>query len=243
VTDFTGGTGDDDSSAAAGADVVVADVDGDAGRRTAGDLSGQGDHRGIETDVADRDDVEVVVAETIDAYGAIDVFMNNAGTIQFPHVPTVEQDVDEWQRNVDVHLRGTYLCSKAVGPAMLERGSGAIVSVSSITSFAAIPGHTAYDPAKSAINSLTRALAVEWADRGVRVNTVAPGNVMTEWLADRIEAGDIDPDPRLERTPMHKWITPADVGDAVHFLAGEDAQMVTGVVLPVDGGWTAYGWV
>lgn len=224
-----------------GADVVVADIDLAAAEATAAALGGGGDHSATEVDVSDEPSVEAMVDEVLAAHGSVDILVNNAGVFQTAE-PTVQQSVDEWQRVMDVHVRGTYLCSRAAAPSMLEQGRGAIVNISSNAGIAAFPYRTAYSPAKAAINMLTKVLAVEWAVEGIRVNVVAPSFVDKERSDERIEGGGFDPAPIERRTPTGRLVSPSSIAESVAFLASDRIPDVTGVVLPVDGGWTAYGY-
>jgi NAD(P)-dependent dehydrogenase (short-subunit alcohol dehydrogenase family) len=125
---------------------------------------------------------------------------------------------------------------------MLERGTGSIVNMSSVTGFDAFPYRTAYGPAKAAIKHLTKVFAVEWAREGIRVNAVAPGYVRTELVEGLIDDGNVDVDKIKARTPAGRMGVPEYVADAIQFLASDYAEYITGVTLPVDGGWTAYGY-
>lgn len=228
----------------ADATVVIADIDAEAAATVSEALPGRGGTLAVETDVSDADDVAGLFDRVRDRYDGIDVLVNGAGIGQSP-VPTTEQTVAEWERVMDVHLKGTYLCSKHALTDMLSAESGAIINLSSIYSFGGIPYRTAYGPAKSAINNLTKTLAVEVADRGVRVNAVAPGHVLTPMVYDALEDDDHELERGMleERTPRGQLAEPEDIATVIEFLASEGATHVTGVVLPVDGGWSAYSYL
>lgn len=223
-----------------GANIVIADVDEQDARETAEQFEGEGCVQSAGVDVSDRDEVRVLAEFVEDTFGGTDILVNNAGVSQTVE-PTVDQSIDEWERVVDIHLKGTYLCSKVLAPQLLDSGNGRIVNLSSTTAFGAFPYRTAYGPAKSAISNLTKVLAVEWATEDVRVNAVAPSYVRTALVDDLIEKGKVDEQSIKKRTPMTRLADPSFVADAIAFLASERAQFITGIVLPVDGGWTAYG--
>ena len=166
----------------------------------------------------------------------VDILVNNAGTIQ--RAPAAEHPLDAWDSVLEVNLSSQFALSQAVGRGMLARGRGKIIFTASLLSFQGginVPGYTA---SKSAIAGLTHALSNEWAGRGVTVNAIAPGYIAT----DNTQALQDDPDRSrsiLERIPAGRWGRAADVGGATVFLASAASDYVTGVVLPVDGGWLA----
>jgi NAD(P)-dependent dehydrogenase (short-subunit alcohol dehydrogenase family) len=222
-----------------GADVVIADIDETAAEQAASELFDDGSTLGVGVDVSNRNEVQALVDVVAEEFGGVDILVNNAGVSQTVE-PTVDQSIDEWERVVDIHLKGTFVCSKLFAPQLLDNG-GRIVNVSSTTAFGAFPYRTAYGPAKAAIRNLTKVLAVEWATDDIRVNAVAPSYVRTDLVEDLIVKGKVDEKKIHDRTPMARLAEPSFVADAIGFLASDRAQFITGVVLPVDGGWTAYG--
>lgn len=221
-----------------GDQVIIADVDGDAADETTSSLPDGG--VAVQTDVREADAIAALAQEVESRFGGVDVLVNSAGVVQ-RQVPISEQSVEEWDQVVDVHLRGTYLGCRSLLPGMLERGRGVIVNLSSVVGLGGFPYRTAYGPAKSGINNLTKVLAIEVAESDVRVNAVAPGYVRTSMVETAIESGDIDIEALHDRTPMNRLADPTEVADAIRYLASDRAAYVTGVILPVDGGWTAYG--
>ncbi len=222
--------------AADGARVAIVDVDD--GRLAT--LAREIDALVQPVDVTDAAAVAALVARVAATWGRIDHLVNGAG-IADEMKPTLEQDVDAWQRVLDVSLRGTYLTSRECGRLMVRAGSGSIVNFSSIAGLVGLPGRNAYSAAKAGISIMTRTMAAEWAGRGVRVNAVAPGYIDTPMVEGLLERGRIARRSILRRTPMGRFGDPAEVSSVVRFLCSPAASYVTGVTLPVDGGYAAFG--
>jgi NAD(P)-dependent dehydrogenase (short-subunit alcohol dehydrogenase family) len=224
--------------AAEGATVAVLDLDGAAAAETASRLAGTGH----ECDVSSRAAVEAAVAEVLAAHGRVDVLVNNAGIALAGPSETFTDD--DWHASIGVMQTGVFLCSQVVGRHMLERGRGTIVNISSINAWAAFPMRLAYCAAKAAVVAMTEVLAIEWAERGIRVNAVAPGVTRTALVQKGIDDGVIDVAAYRARTPMHRFGEPDEIARAVLYLAcDEDSSFVTGTTLCADGGWSAMGWV
>lgn len=219
--------------AAAGYRVTIGDLDRDKAQERAAEL-GEG-HRGVACDVTDEAQGAAVTASA-----PFDVLVNNAG-IGDSHLPTLDQDVDAFRRVLDVHLAGTFLMSREAARGMVARGRGAIVNLSSIAGLTGLPKRNAYGAAKAGIVAMTRSMACEWAAAGVRVNAVAPAFVETALVRKLADAGRIDLPTLRRRTPIGRLIRAEEVAAAVAFLASDAAGAITGTVLPVDGGWTAFG--
>ncbi|RII95629.1 SDR family oxidoreductase [Clavibacter michiganensis] len=190
--------------------------------------------RGIACDFADRAAVVNLAAALESMDRSIDVLVNNAGTIE--RVPAAEHPIDLWDRVLEVNLTSQFLLTQSLARPMLARGSGSVIFTASLLSFQGgitVPGYTA---SKSAVAGLVRALSNEWTGRGVRVNAIAPGYIST----DNTAALQSDPDRSLaivERIPAGRWGDAADIGGAAVFLASDASAYVSGVTLPVDGGW------
>jgi NAD(P)-dependent dehydrogenase (short-subunit alcohol dehydrogenase family) len=186
-------------------------------------------------DVADSSSVEQAVQQTLSACGKIDILVNNAGLTWGS--PAENMPLDRWHQVIEANITGTFLMSQAVGRHMLERKKGAIVNVASIAGLGGGQLNTVgYNASKAAVINFTRALAIEWATKGIRVNAVAPAMFrtrMTEAILDRAEA------VVAEAMPMKRIGQPGELAPAVLFLASDAASYITGQVLPIDGGKTA----
>lgn len=220
-----------------GAKVAITDINADA-------LSGAARRTGTVAiaagDVRQEADAERMVAATVSAIGGLDCVFNSAGLADAIS-PTIEQDIDRWQRVLDTNLRGTYLVCRAAGRIMVAQKRGSIVNVASVNGTAGFPRRTAYGASKAGVMAVTRALACEWAGSAVRVNAVAPGYIRTPMVDALIRDRKIDV-ARIEgRTPLGRLGTPEDVARAAAFLVSDWAEFITGTTLYVDGGWTAFG--
>jgi 3-oxoacyl-[acyl-carrier protein] reductase len=221
--------------AARGAAVVVADVDRELAHATAARL-------GATSAVADVTDPTAVTAlfdELARERGRIDVLVNNAGVGAV--APSEELSHEVWSRTLAINLAGTFLCAQAAARHMLPAGRGVIVNIASLFGAVGMPRRAAYAASKHAVVGLTKALATEWARRGIRVVAVEPAYVRTalddaDQVAGGYTAADIE-----RRTPMARYAEPAEIARVVAFLASDDASFVTGSAVAVDGGWLAYG--
>ena len=220
--------------AQAGAHVAVSDIDQAAAGRVAAEIGGEA-HR---LDVADEDRVRTVVAAVADRHGRLDILVNNAGL--GARVPSVELPTERWRQVLAVNVDGGFFCAREAGRHMLGAGRGAVVNVASIMGLVggAHYPNLAYHTAKGAIVNLTRALACEWAPHGVRVNAVAPTFARTR-LTEPLLADEAMAARLMQDTPMGRFVEAEEVAAAILFLASDAASMITGVTLPVDGGWTA----
>ncbi len=189
-------------------------------------------------DITDLDQIDRLVGAVSEAWGAVDVLVNNAGI--FLPTPLEGTSEEDWERMMALNLKAVFFLSKAVAPGMKEKGGGKIINISSIAGTGAFPKSTAYCVTKGGINLMTKSLCVELAPYGINVNGLAPGNVAT----DMNQALQADPDhcaAMLRRTPSGRAFLEVEdmVGTAV-FLASDDANQVHGQTIGVDGGWTAW---
>ncbi len=224
----------------AGAKVILSDVDRDGVAAAAGELERAGFKAvAITMDVTDSTAVEAAAMDASRIHGGVDILVNNAGIGSL--ATAIEMSDDEWRRVLDVNTDAVFWCSRAFGRHMVARRSGAIVNIGSMSGQIVNRGFAAahYMVSKAAVHQLTRALAVEWAEVGVRVNAVAPGYTatsQTELLRSR-------PDLRascLSTTPMGRFADPVEIASAVLFLASGAASYCTGTILTVDGGHTCW---
>lgn len=223
-----------------GAAVMIADVNISAAQKIAESLqAGGGQAAWAKTDVSSGSSVEAMVQATLNRFGRVDILFNNAGVEGFGTV--VDTDEATWERIFAVHVRGAYLCSKYAIPAMIDgEHGGAVINVSSVAGLIGIPKMAAYCAAKGAIISLTRAMAVDFASYGIRVNCIAPGTTMTE-LGKRLIENDT-PEKlamRLSRYPLNRFAEPNEIARGVLFLASDEGSYATGMCLTLDGGLTA----
>src|SRR5215208_5271083 len=206
---------------------------------TLGDLERVGaETLAIPGDVSDEDEVRGMARTVMERFRRIDVLVNSAGISAI--VPAEETTLAEWNRTLAVNLTGPFLMSQEFGKAMLERGRGSIVNVSSVAGLLGIANRAAYNASKHGLIGLTRTLAAEWGGRGVRVNAVCPGWVKTEMDVSAQAGGLYSDDDIIDRIPMARFAIPDDIASAIAFLAApEQSGYINGHTLSVDGGWFA----
>jgi NAD(P)-dependent dehydrogenase (short-subunit alcohol dehydrogenase family) len=222
---------------ALGAEVVLAD-------RDAGMLDtvadGIGAAANVAGDVTSEADCDAMIATVQRVCGGLDALFHSAGVSDNVR-SVVETDIDGWQRILDINVRGTFLICRAAGRVMIPQGHGAIVNISSVVGLGGIPRRPAYSPAKAAVAHMTRNLASEWGHHGIRVNAIAPGYILTPMVDRLVKDGAFDTDRIARRTPMARLGEPEEIANVAAFLLSDMASYMTGAVVPVDGGWTAYG--
>jgi NAD(P)-dependent dehydrogenase (short-subunit alcohol dehydrogenase family) len=220
-----------------GAGVVAADRYLERAQETAGRITAAGGSAlAVQADVADHAAVEAMVARTVDAYGKVDILVNNAAVAEGDDILTYDEHV--WEMNLNVVLKSVFLCSRAVLPGMIARRRGAIVNIASVNGLTGL-GEEAYSAAKAGVVNLTKNLAVKYGRYQIRANAIAPGTIQTPiWRARLQEVPDVF--DRLARWyPLGRVGQPEDVAKAALFLASDDAAWITGTVLNVDGGLLA----
>ena len=213
-----------------GARVVVADIDDLRAQKLAADVGALAVH----CDVGDKAQVDAMVDRAVLEYGRIDVLVNNAGI--FKAADFLEVSEADFDAVLRVNLKGAFLVGQAVARVMARVGSGAIVNMSSVNGVLAIPNIASYNVSKGGINQLTRVMALALADKGIRVNAVAPGTIATDLAAKAVLTSDAARERILSRTPMRRLGQPSEVADVVAWLASEAASYVTGEIVTVDGG-------
>jgi len=220
-----------------GADVVVADRDLEGARRTVADVEAAG-RRGlaVKTDVAVPEDINAMVAATVEAFGRIDVLVNVAGVMNAYSV--LDTTLAQWDQTLDVNLRGTFLCMQAAARVMVRQGHGTIINTASVLGINARKKRAAYCASKAGIIMITRTAAMELGPMGVRVNAIAPGSIETPLVL----AAPMTPEElarKVAAIPLQRRGVPEDLTGPAVFLASDDAAYISGEVLTIDGAMTA----
>jgi len=194
----------------------------------------------LRTDVAVELDAEALIAAAADATGRVDILCNNAGIGSTTSV--LDASVEEWDRVFSVNARGTFLMTRAALPHMLAQASGAIVNTASVAGLVGLRDRASYCASKGAVISLTKQVAVQYAGTGIRCNAIAPGTIDSPWVGRLLDSAQ---DPQalrqslIDRQPIGRLGTPAEIAQAAAYLASDEAAYVTGSVLVIDGGLVA----
>jgi len=221
--------------AAEGARVALWDVADDAGQALAAELSAAGASAVYcHCNVAQSGEVQAALAHTLAALGPVNALVNNAGI--FKAADFLDITEADWDAVIDVNLKGAFLVGQAVARTMAEHGGGAIVNMSSVNGVLTIPSIASYNVSKGGINQLTRVMALALADRGIRVNAVAPGTIATELAKNAVLTSDEARARIMSRTPMRRLGEPAEIADVVAYLLSDAASYVTGEIVTADGG-------
>ncbi len=222
-----------------GAAVVIGDILDEDGEATAASIAADGGRcRYVHLDVTQEADWQAAVVAAVSQFGSLDVLVNNAG-IGSNSFQIHEEPVEMWDRTIDVNLKGVFLGTRTAIPAMLESGGGSIINISSQLGIVGVPYNgSAYQTSKGGVRIFTKAAALQYANRGIRVNSVHPGPIVTEMT----RAGRDDPERlsmMMARIPMGRYGEAEEVANAVLYLASDESSFVTGSEVVVDGGWTA----
>jgi NAD(P)-dependent dehydrogenase (short-subunit alcohol dehydrogenase family) len=219
-----------------GAALALSDIDGG---KLAAIAQTVGARAAITGDVSAEADADRMVGEAVARLDGLDILFNSAGIADI--VPSLNHDFGLWKKIFDINLSGTFLMCRAAGRVMVPKRSGSIINVSSINGIRGFPRRAAYGASKAGVAAVTRALACEWGGSGVRVNAVAPGYIRTAMVDELERDGKIDLGRIEGRTPLGRLGLPIEIAHAAAFLASDLAAYVTGVLLPVDGGWDSFG--
>jgi len=218
-----------------GAAVALWDVDDARGAELAKRLAAGGARaQYMHCNVARKVEVDAALAETVATFGRVDALVNNAGI--FKAADFLEITEADWDAVIDVNLKGAFLVGQAVARVMAKAGSGAIVNMSSVNGVLAIPSIASYNVSKGGINQLTRVMALALADKGIRVNAVAPGTIATELAKNAVLGSEEAKQRIMSRTPMKRLGEPGEIADVCAFLVSSAASYMTGEIVYVDGG-------
>lgn len=225
----------------AGANVVIADIADGVGEAKAKKLGAGCVY--VHCDVSIESDVAALIKKTLDSFGSLDIFVNNAGI--FPGAMVLDMDVALWEKIQNINLKGTFLCSRAAGAIMAERGGGVFVNIASIDALhPSSVGLASYDASKHGMWGFTKNFALEVASKNIRVNAIAPGGIATEGVEEMtggtIKTGDATSDVAdafSSRIPMKRRGLPDDIATVALFLTSDAARYITGEIIVVDGGY------
>lgn len=226
--------------AKAGAKVVVSDISLEDCLRVVDEIEkDKGTAIAVKCDVSKKEDVDEMVRETIKKFGRVDILVNNAGIAQF--VPFLEMKEEDWDRTLDINLKGYFLCAQAAAKEMAKQKSGVIINIGSIAMGqvgVGFPNIVHYCASKGGIVGMTEAMALELAPFNIRVNAVAPGAIDTP-MASAVTEDSKTREGTLARIPLHRIGKPEEVSNLVLFLASDKSSYITGSTVVIDGGWLA----
>jgi NAD(P)-dependent dehydrogenase (short-subunit alcohol dehydrogenase family) len=233
--------------AAYGCDVAAADINLGTAKSTASRVQTLGRRSiAIQVDVGDPAQIKRMVEETVRGLGSIDILVNSAGVPQMHHDSAENIPLEDWTRIIDINLRGTFVCCQEAARVMLKKGKGVIINFTSIAGVRGQQGRglNVFCASKGGVNALTMELAIEWATRGIRVNAIAPCQFLTPALQHVMQEKGLDPEQLMKmwtsNIPMGRVGQPKEIVGPALFLASDASSMVTGVILPVDGGYLAW---
>jgi len=220
-----------------GASLILADVT--YPDKTAQQVEAMGANcMAVQTDISDELQVENLAANALSAYGKVDILINNAGVSQLSHTPTERLPVQEWDRIMNINLRGTFLCCQKIGKQMIDGGGGNIINIATTAGITGVPRAPAYCASKAGVILLTKSLALEWARYHIRVNAIAPHYLETE-LTETLRQSASVFDALIKQIPLRRFGKTSEMVGAVLFLSSAASSYVTGTVLIVDGGYLA----
>lgn len=222
------------SLAQAGADVVVTARSFDQVKETAQEIEKLGRKcLPVQADVTSSDDVDALIRKALDHFGGIDILINNVGMAIVKDL--MNTSLEEWQKQIDTNLTSAYLCCRAVGKHMLEKGSGKIVNVATVAGVRGKWKMSGYGASKAGVIQLTKTLAIEWARHNVMVNCIIPGIFYTSATKSALDNDEIR-EVRIRKVPLKRIGEPEDIGPLAVFLSSEASAFITGAIIPIDGG-------
>ncbi len=229
--------------AAEGAAVACVATTEENARPTAAEIEGTGRRAlALGARVERAEEVEALFGRVAAELGVVDILVNNAGVVG--PKPILEMSEEEWDHQLGVNAKGPFLCARAAALQMQARGAGgSVINIGSIAGNNAFPNRIGYCASKAALHHMTRVMALEWAQLGIRVNCIAPGYILTDIFRKLAAQGVLDQQAMENRIPLRRLGEVEDIAQAAVYLAGEQAKYVTGSVLTVDGGWDAYGYI
>ena len=224
-----------------GATVVVSDVNADGAEGTLSEIKeAGGDGMFVHADVSRPDDVSALIAQIVSTYGRVDCAYNNAGIEGYMAGRLHEYPEDQWDRLIEINLKGVWLCLKQEIPQMMQQGGGAIVNTASAAGLVGSRRMSGYVASKHAVVGLTKAAALEYARDGIRVNAVCPGIIDTPMMSRLIGSREAEYEASIPvRQPIGRLGTPEEIAESVTWLCSDSASLVTGLAMAVDGGLTA----
>jgi NAD(P)-dependent dehydrogenase (short-subunit alcohol dehydrogenase family) len=223
-----------------GAKVAIADYNREGGEQTVRMIETAGGEASfIEANVAIPKQAEAMVAKTIETYGRLDCAFNNAGIEGEMGGNIADCSEENWGRIIAINLTGVFLCMKYEIPQMLKQGGGSIVNTASAAGLIGLPGGTAYVASKHGVAGLTKSAALEYAKSGIRINAVCPGFIRTAMTERVMDGGSISEEAMIAAEPIGRIGKPEEIANVVLFLCSDDASFVTGLPMPVDGGYVA----
>ncbi len=200
-----------------------------------------GEAMAVSVDVRKVESINEMIKKAVAHYGRLDLLVNNAGITMGG--PSEDLSPEDWRAALETDLFSVFFASQAAARVMIPQGGGNIINISSVNGILAAPKRAAYCASKAAVNELTKVLAIEWADRKIRVNAIAPGYVRTELVQDVIDKGAISLEAILRRTPQGRIGEVEDISALAVYMAGDESSYMTGSIVNIDGGWLAYGYL
>jgi len=227
--------------ASEGAKVVIAEWNEENGKQVEEEIRAAG-HEAVfmKTDVSNEENVRNVINQVVERYGRIDVLFNNAGIgfsarSKYTMAPLLETPLEDWNQILGINLNGVYLMAKYTVPIMIKQNGGSIVNNSSLNGILGVTGADAYTASKGGVVALTRVMAVDYGKHNIRVNCICPGAIDTPMIAEVLSVEEIA--KNYEAGPLGRVGKPEEIANAALFLSSDESSYITGLIMPVDGGW------